>query len=55
MLPDFGDYNIYIWPSYGVTILVLGALTAWILYRNAKVRAELKALEDRRAKQKDAA
>lgn len=40
-----GGYAAYVWPSYGATALLLGALTYWSLRRNAKTRAELAALE----------
>ncbi|MEO1292367.1 MAG: heme exporter protein CcmD [Pseudomonadota bacterium] len=48
MLPDFGNYGVYIWPAYAATGLILVVLAGWILRRNARVRAELSALETMR-------
>lgn len=51
-LLDMGKYNSYIWPAYGVSILSLSALSAYIVRRNSKVRAELIQIENRVQEQK---
>ena len=39
---DMGIYAVYIWPAYGVTVLVLGGVTLWtvLAWRRAKARLE---------------
>lgn len=48
----FEGYGIYIWPAYGATVLVLGAIAVWSLRRNARVKAELAELEARNARRR---
>ena len=38
----FGQYGEYVWPSYGLTLLVMGGLLAFSLTR---LKRELRALE----------
>lgn len=42
-----GGYGAFVWPSYVVALAILLGLTAWSLRAHARVRAELKALEER--------
>jgi heme exporter protein CcmD len=46
---DLGPYSGFIWPAYGISVLMLGGAAAWTLaaWRGAKRR--LAALEDRHA------
>jgi heme exporter protein D len=50
-MPDFhtGRYAAFIWPAYGLSVLVLGWMTAWTLIRARrwKARAQKKAEQDR--------
>ena len=41
----FGDYAEYVWPSYGLTLLVMGGLLAFSLTRLKRLKRELRALE----------
>ena len=42
---EMGDYGVFIWPAYAVTVVGLGGMTiwAWAAWRAAK--AKLAALE----------
>ncbi len=40
-------YGVYVWPSYAAMAAILIGLAAGMLWRNAKVRAELAELEAR--------
>lgn len=42
---DMGIYAVYIWPAYGVTVLVLGGVTLWTLLAWRRAKARLAALE----------
>ena len=44
---EMGGYAHYVWPSYAAVFVILGGLTAAVLRRNAKVKAELVRLEAR--------
>ena len=39
--------GVYIWPAYAATAVMLTALLAYIVRRNARVRAELIRVEER--------
>jgi heme exporter protein D len=41
----FGDYAEYVWPSYGLTLLIMGGLLAFSLTRLKRLKRELNALE----------
>ena len=41
----YGPYAGYIWPAYGVTVLVLGGVTLWTLAAWRRAKARLAALE----------
>ncbi|ESQ86444.1 hemagglutination activity protein [Asticcacaulis sp. AC460] len=43
---DMGKYGVYVWTSYGVTLLGLAGLIAWSLRAHAKRKAAVKALQD---------
>lgn len=55
---DMGGYAAYVWPSYAAFALIVGGLIWRASQRNARVRAELRALEaqsgGRRAERGDA-
>jgi len=40
-----GGYAAYVWPAYGVTVVLLGAAIAATLRAYARARARLAALE----------
>ena len=40
-----GGYGAYIWPAYGVTVLLLGAAIVMTWRAYAKAKAQLAALE----------
>lgn len=40
-----GGYGAYIWPAYGVTVLLLGAAVVLTLRAHARAKARLAALE----------
>ena len=42
---DMGVYGVYIWPAYGVSVLVLGGVTVWTLLAWRRAKARLAALE----------
>lgn len=44
---DMGIYAVYIWPAYGVSVLVLGGVTLWTLLAWRRAKARLAALEGR--------
>ena len=48
MMPELGKYAATVLSSYGISILLLVALTALSLRRAARVRRELAAVEARR-------
>lgn len=45
---DMGKYAAYVWPSFGVSALVLAALAVRVLIAARRWKAELKALEETR-------
>lgn len=49
---DMGGYAHYVWPAYGAVFVILGGLTATILRRNAKTKAELLRIEARAPRRK---
>jgi len=40
-----GGYAAFVWPAYGVSLIVLGAAVAWTLATSRRVRRRLAALE----------
>lgn len=48
MMPDLGNYATSVLSAYGVGIVLLVALVAMSLFRSARVKAELDAIEARR-------
>ncbi|MEI9997111.1 MAG: heme exporter protein CcmD [Rhizomicrobium sp.] len=40
-----GGYGAYVWPAYGVSVLLLGAAVATTVRAYARARAQLAALE----------
>ncbi len=46
-MPDLGKYADTVLSAYGVSILLLGLLLVLTLRRGAKVRAQLKDVEER--------
>ncbi len=42
---NMGIYAVYIWPAYGVTVLVLGGVTLRTLLAWRRAKARLAALE----------
>lgn len=44
-MPEFGKHAFYIYASYASTFAILGGLIAWSLWRNARVRRALEAVE----------
>ena len=46
-MPDLGKYADTVLSAYGVSLLLLLALLVMTLMRGAKVRAELKQVEER--------
>jgi heme exporter protein CcmD len=46
-LLDFGKYSVFIWGSYGASLLVIGALMIRILARRKQARAQLRDMEAR--------
>ena len=49
MIPDLGRYASTVLAAYGVTLGLLGLLVAASLWRSARVRRRLAALEARRS------
>ncbi len=47
-MPDLGKYADTVLSAYGVSLLLLLALLVMTLMRGAKVRADLKQVEERR-------
>ena len=43
---DMGKYAAFVWPAWGISALVLGAVVARALSASRKWKAELKRLED---------
>ncbi|MBK1667490.1 heme exporter protein CcmD [Rhodovibrio sodomensis] len=41
----FGEYAAYVWPSYGLTLLVMVGLLAVSLTRLKRLKRDLRALE----------
>jgi heme exporter protein D len=46
-MPDLGEYAFIVLASYGVTVVLLGALVALSLWRAARVRRALSEAEAR--------
>ena len=44
---DLGVYGVFIWPAYGVSLLVLGGITFWSIWAWRRAKARLAALEER--------
>ncbi|SNT72316.1 heme exporter protein CcmD [Amphiplicatus metriothermophilus] len=44
-----GGHAAFVWPAYAVSALGLGGLAFFIWRRDSRVRARLRALEERRA------
>jgi heme exporter protein D len=44
---DLGPNAIFIWASYAAAVLVLGALTGWLLLDGLRLSRQLEALEQR--------
>jgi len=42
---DMSPYGAFIWPAYGLTVIVLGGLTLWTIARWRAVKAKLASLE----------
>jgi len=40
-----GIYGVFIWPAYGVSVLVLGGVTLWTIGAWRRAKARLAALE----------
>jgi len=49
---DMGPYSVYIWPAYGISVLVLGGATLWSLLAWRRAKAKLAALEKRGTSEK---
>jgi heme exporter protein D len=43
-----GGYAAYVWPSYGVSALLIGGLIAWSMAANARARKTVERLEAER-------
>jgi len=50
MMPDLGKYSDTVLSAYGASILLLVLLVGFSLWRGRKVRAEMKAVEARLAR-----
>ena len=44
---EMGGYGAYVWPCYGMTLLVLGAAVLLSLRAHAQALAALRRLEDK--------
>jgi heme exporter protein CcmD len=42
---DLTPYGAYIWPAYGISLLLLGGFTAWTLAKWRAAKSKLAALE----------
>ena len=42
---DMGLYSVYIWPAYGLSLLLLGGVTLWTLAAWRRAKARLSVLE----------
>ena len=45
---DVAPYEAFIWPAYGLTVLILGGLALWTWGQWRAARAKLAALEARK-------
>ena len=52
VIPEYDKYAPYIWWCYGLTALVLIALTVWAVMRAGRVKRELDALDGARRRAK---
>ena len=52
---SMGGYGAYVWPAYGITGLILGAVAAWAGARYRAQRAALRALEKSPDRNRDSA
>ncbi len=43
---DMGAYAAFVWPAWGISLLVLGAVVARAVSASRRWKAELKRLED---------
>ncbi|MCU0908201.1 MAG: heme exporter protein CcmD [Rhodobacteraceae bacterium] len=48
MIPDLGRYAVWVLSAYGLSLLLIGALVALVIWRAARVRRQLAAAEARR-------
>ena len=51
-MPDLGPRAAFIWASYGATLVVLGALIAWLVTDGWKQQRLLRELEARGARRR---
>jgi heme exporter protein CcmD len=42
---DMGRYGVFIWPAYGVSLLVLAGIALWSIWAWRRAKARLAALE----------
>lgn len=45
---DVSPYGAYIWPAYGLSVLVLGGMIGWTVAKWRAARAKLAALEEKK-------
>jgi heme exporter protein D len=50
MMPDLGRYAVEVISAYVVSLGLLSALVCWVMWRAARVRAALAAVEARQGK-----
>ncbi|MEM1301693.1 MAG: heme exporter protein CcmD [Pseudomonadota bacterium] len=50
MMPELGKYAVEVSAAYGVSLLLLAAVTVWVIVGARRVKAELDAAEARAAK-----
>lgn len=49
MMPDLGHHSVWVLSSYAVALALIGALVALTLWRAARVRRALRAVEERQS------
>jgi heme exporter protein D len=49
MMPDLGKYGATVLGAYGLSVLLIVALVAWVLWRGARVTQALARAEARKA------
>jgi heme exporter protein D len=52
MIPDMGPHAAYTWSAYGLVILTLGGLVAWLMFDGRRQAAALAGLEARGVKRR---